>query len=400
MWVLGNVSLVEDDEGNLSVIEGIWMDITERKLSEEELKSSRELLRALSAELQVIREKERTHIAREIHDQLGQALTRLKIDLSLMADDLPADRRHLLKKTASMSNLLDEAIQSVRRICSQLRPSALDHLGLTAAIEEELSGWHDRTGIEYDFVSCPQDLILDLDRSTAVFRILQEALTNVARHTNATRVDIRLSNKGGYVNLIISDNGRGIQEEEVYNPKSLGLIGMRERALQWYLAFSGISNAAGFDLVGMMIRVLIVDDNADVREGLKRILEKASDIAVGAEATNGQEALDRIEGQEWDVVLLDVSLPDLSGLEVLRRIKSQRPDLSVLMVSVHSEELYAAPALRAGASGYLPKDRAAEHLAIAIRKVSTGCLYFSPSIAERFQIESGPAGSQTEGTFS
>jgi PAS domain S-box-containing protein len=234
VWVLGNASLVEDDEGKPAIIEAICMDITERKLSEEELKSSRELLRALSAELQVIREEERTHIAREIHDELGQALTRLKIDLSLMADDLPADGQHLLPKTASMSKLVEETIQSVRRICSLLRPSALDHLGLTVAIEEEeLSELHNRTGTDYHFVSCPENLTLDPERSTAVFRILQEALINVARHTNATRVDIRLSNKGGYVNLIISDNGIGIPEDRVYNPESLGLIGMRERALQW-----------------------------------------------------------------------------------------------------------------------------------------------------------------------
>jgi PAS domain S-box-containing protein len=233
IWVLGNVSLVADDIGSEPVIEGIWMDITERKLTEEELKSSRELLRALSAELQVIREEERTHIAREIHDQLGQALTRLKIDLALMADDLPEDGKHLLTRTSAMSKLFDETIQNVRRICSELRPSSLDHLGLTAAIEEELREWHERTGIEYEFVSLPENLTLDAERSTAIFRILQEALTNVARHTDATRVDVALTNKGGYVYLRISDNGNGIPDRQVYNPKSLGLIGMRERALQW-----------------------------------------------------------------------------------------------------------------------------------------------------------------------
>jgi PAS domain S-box-containing protein len=233
VWVLGNVSLVEDDEGKPTVIEGIWMDITERKLTEVELKNSRELLRALSTKLQVIREEERTHIAREIHDLLGQALTRLKIDLSLLADDLPEDGRHLLTRVSAMSKLSDATIQNVRRICSQLRPSALDHLGLSAAINEELSEWHDRTGIEYAFVSRPQDLTLDRERSTAVFRILQEALTNVARHTNATRVDVRLSNKSGCVKLKITDNGNGIPDGQVYNPNSLGLIGMRERALQW-----------------------------------------------------------------------------------------------------------------------------------------------------------------------
>jgi two-component system sensor kinase len=148
VWVLGNASLVEDDEGELTVIEGIWLDITERKLAEEDLKSSREMLRALSTELQIVREKERTHIAREIHDQLGQVLTRLKIDLSLIADDLPEEGRHLRARMTAMSNLFDATIQNVRRICGQLRPSALDHLGLTAAIEDELSEWRDRTGIE------------------------------------------------------------------------------------------------------------------------------------------------------------------------------------------------------------------------------------------------------------
>jgi PAS domain S-box-containing protein len=232
VWVLGNVRLVEDDEGELTVIEGIWMDITERKLTEVELKNSRELLRALSTKLQVIREEERTHIAREIHDLLGQALTRLKIDLSLLADDLPENARHLLTRVSSMSKLFDATIQNVRRICSQLRPSALDHLGLPAAITEELSEWHDRTGIEYDFVSRRQELTLDRERSTVVFRILQEALTNVARHANATRVDVALSYRSGCVHLTISDNGVGIPEDQVNNPESLGLIGMRERALQ------------------------------------------------------------------------------------------------------------------------------------------------------------------------
>ena len=133
-----------------------------------------------------------------------------------------------------------------------------------------------------------------------------------------------------------------------------------------------------------MIKVLIVDDNADVRAALKRIIEKTSDIVVGGEAANGLEAINSIGEHTWDTVLLDISLPDLSGLEVLKRIKVQRPDLRVLMVSVHSEELYAAPARRAGASGYLPKNRAAELLADAIRQVAAGGQYFSPSVAEQF----------------
>ena len=136
------------------------------------------------------------------------------------------------------------------------------------------------------------------------------------------------------------------------------------------------------NLVRMKIKVLLVDDNAEVRAALKRIIEKASDIDVCGEAANGQEAIKWLEKLKCDVVLLDVSLPDVSGLEVLKRIKDRWPDRRVLMVSVHSEELYAMPSIRAGASGYLTKDKAAEMLSIAIREVSTGRLYLSPSIAD------------------
>ena len=150
-----------------------------------------------------------------------------------------------------------------------------------------------------------------------------------------------------------------------------------------------------------MIRVLIVDDNADVREALKRIIQKTSDIDVGGEAADGQEALRMIDEQEWDVVLLDISLPDLSGLQVLKQTKRQRPNVRVLMVSVHPEEPYAASALEAGASGYLTKDKAAEQLAYAIRKVGTGSIYLSPRIAERLGVKTtgDVARSQTEGTL-
>ena len=126
------------------------------------------------------------------------------------------------------------------------------------------------------------------------------------------------------------------------------------------------------------IKVLIVDDNADVRNALKRIIETTVDIVVGGEAASGEEALSKIVEQQWDVVLLDVTLPDINGLEVLRRIKTQALAVRILMVSVHPEEHYAAPCLRNGALGYLTKDNSAEELAAAIRKVAAGKRYVSP----------------------
>ncbi len=136
-----------------------------------------------------------------------------------------------------------------------------------------------------------------------------------------------------------------------------------------------------------MIRVLIVDDNGDVRSALKQIIHKTPDIVVGAEAGTGHDALRRIDEQEFDIVTLDITLPDGSGLELLKRIKRRKPDLRVLMVSIHPEELYAAPALRAGASGYITKGSAADQLVKAIRQVSSGSFYLGPSIAQQIGVQ-------------
>ena len=132
-----------------------------------------------------------------------------------------------------------------------------------------------------------------------------------------------------------------------------------------------------------MIRVLIVDDSAEVRIALKRIIQTTADIEIGDEAANGMEALGKVEQEDWDVVLLDICLPDISGFEVLRQIKRQKPDMPVLMVSQHSEESFSAEAVRFGASGYLTKDRSCSQLAIAIRTVSAGEQYLSSVTAEQ-----------------
>jgi PAS domain S-box-containing protein len=211
-------------------------DITERKRAEEELKSSREQLRALAASLQSAREEERSRIAREIHDNLGQALTGLKMSLSWLdkklsevGDGVPPPL--LLNEIASMSKLIDAAIQMVREISAELRPGVLDDLGLVAAVEWQAQEFQTRMGIRCRFTSTLENITLDKEQSTAIFRILQETLTNVARHANATRVNITLRKKAGNLILEVRDNGRGITESEISNPRSLGLLGMRERAL-------------------------------------------------------------------------------------------------------------------------------------------------------------------------
>jgi signal transduction histidine kinase len=204
-------------------------DITERKLAEEQMRTSREQLRNLSAYLQSMREEERTNIAREIHDELGQALTALKMDVSWLGSKYK-DFEPVVAKTKTMAELIDSTIRRVKRICTDLRPGVLDDLGLIAAIEWQAEEFQKRTGIRCEVNFHPDDLVLDRELSTTIFRILQEALTNIMRHAEATKVEIRLERKDGKVLLRVEDNGKGITQDRISDPRSYGLIGIRERA--------------------------------------------------------------------------------------------------------------------------------------------------------------------------
>jgi two-component system sensor histidine kinase UhpB len=209
---------------------GSMMDITHRKRAEEQLQASRAALRLLATRHQDVREEERTRIAREIHDSLGQALTALKLQLAAArtaATDADAALATRLRETGQM---VDDLVKSVRRIASELRPPILDHLGLPAALEWLAQDFARRTGIACSATLHPIDAAINGEHATALFRIVQEALTNVSRHAQATVVDLELSLTGDCVALQISDNGRGITERIANGPGSLGILGMRERA--------------------------------------------------------------------------------------------------------------------------------------------------------------------------
>jgi len=195
-----------------------------------------EQLRALTARTEEVREEERTGIAREIHDELGQALTAFKMDLSWLgrriSGESSAPGTTLVEKLASMSTMVDEVIERVRRISAELRPGVLDDLGLLAAIEWEAQRFEERSGATCVVSSNVGDRQFGRDVSTAVFRIVQEALTNVARHARATHVTIRLDSApdGRALRLEVRDDGVGISDDATRNPRALGLLGMRERA--------------------------------------------------------------------------------------------------------------------------------------------------------------------------
>jgi len=230
-WVRCSLDPTFDEGGELTGCVVFISDVSERKRAEHKLRASLEQLRELSSHLQSVREEERARIAREVHDELGHALTALKMEVSWLEHHRGESGDSVSERTRSMSNLLDRTIATVRRIATELRPSVLDDLGLVAAIEWQAADFGERTGIATE-LSTPEGAVeIDRDRSSAVFRIFQEALTNVARHAEAERVSVSLAADEHRLLLRISDDGRGFDRHKVEGGRSFGLLGMRERAL-------------------------------------------------------------------------------------------------------------------------------------------------------------------------
>jgi PAS domain S-box-containing protein len=208
----------------------VAMDITDRKEVEDKARRSRAELRALAGRLLLVREEERTRIAREIHDELGQALTGLKIDLSFLKRHVE-DRPEVSESVQSIVDRIDGTMDSVRRIATDLRPSVLDHLGLEAAIEWQVQEFQRRTGVATTVRVESSGAAIDDVRATALFRMLQETLTNVARHAGAANVTVSFTVGKVDLALEVRDDGRGIDPAEVAGGRSLGLVGLRERAI-------------------------------------------------------------------------------------------------------------------------------------------------------------------------
>jgi two-component system, NarL family, sensor histidine kinase UhpB len=261
MWVEGDYMCFYDAEGRITGHFGIQRDVTDRTRAAEELEQSREELRALAARLQAIREEERTRIAREIHDELGQALTALKLDLAWLGKQPQKSTNTSGEFRAvdqSITKRIDETMQIVRRIASELRPSVLDQLGLEAAIEYLVQDATRRTGIDVRLDVAQEFPRLPDQIASHAFRIIQEALTNVTRHAKATRVDVSVRRAGKAIILGVADNGVGFAPDSLSGLRSLGLVGMRERAL----ACGGVLLVQGKPGEGTSIVVTIPVDGA------------------------------------------------------------------------------------------------------------------------------------------
>jgi two-component system sensor histidine kinase UhpB len=261
IWINQRSVVLRNAKNEAVSIEAILTDVTERKNYEEKLEETTLKLRALSNYQQRIREEERLYISREIHDQLGQDLTVLKMDLSMISknaakqtDNTPNDKINVfideLKKTTSY---IDEIINKVRKIATELRPDILDKLGLSEAIEWHAGEFEKRSNIKCITKLCEEEPVLSPEKSISVFRIFQETLTNTARHSGATEVKIELNIINGWMILSIHDNGRGITPSEIEKGTSLGILGMKERVL----ILGGIWNINGEKDKGTTVQIKV-----------------------------------------------------------------------------------------------------------------------------------------------
>lgn len=238
------VVTTRDDAGKPITQRWLIRNITHRKQIEGELAQSRAQLQTFATNVQSAREDERTRVAREIHDELGQTLTGLRLDLGVIKKQMPESMSAVHVKLDQISATVVSTIQTVRRIMTDLRPSVLDEAGLVAALEWQCRDFKARTGIHCRFLTKETQLDLDQESTNAVFRLTQEMLTNAAKHSGASRVTVELKQNKRWVQLEVRDNGRGITEDEIHNPVTAGLLGMRERVrlLNGEIAIHGVPN--------------------------------------------------------------------------------------------------------------------------------------------------------------
>ena len=256
-----------------------FQDITVRKKAELELLESRKQLRELSAHLQSVREEERTHIARELHDELGQMLTGVKLRATWLIGQLPKDMLALKSKADDLSKLIDDTMDAMRRTAADLRPVMLDDLGLAAAVEWLTEDFADRTGLIVNLdlskgkcdTACNSECSLQWEENlnaevaTAAFRIVQESLTNIARHAEAENVTVTLSCRAGDMVVRISDDGKGVSGENERKRDSYGVIGMRERAF----SLGGTLTLSGNGGKGTIVEAIIPIKHIELEQVLQ-----------------------------------------------------------------------------------------------------------------------------------
>ena len=350
----------------------VFRDITDQKRAEQELlfmnsQLAHEVakqtadLSDLTAHIQTIAEKERAHLARELHDELGSTLVGMSMEVGHLKGRVTDPQ--ILKGLAVLKDLISHAVEIKRAVVDELYPSVLDHEGFTGALTWMVNVFQKRADIEVELLM-PSEINMEDPYLLAAYRITQECLTNIAKHAGASKVTLEATANGGFLELTVHDNGIGLPLD--IRTGGHGILGMIERAR--YLGGSmnfesekgkGTTARLRMPLIASRPehkkRVLVVDDHAIVRDALRRLISETDDFSVEGEASDGKSAVQMgVEG-EWDVILLDISLPKMNGIEVLERIRAARTDIPIIMLTSYSADEYGNDAIRKGAVCYLEK---------------------------------------------
>ena len=394
----------------------IATDMTELSGANEALKASEDTLRNLSGRLLRLQDEERRRISRDLHDVTGQKLALLSMDLSgILKNKEVANCEEINRLLLESIGLSNEVNKEIRTLSYLLHPPLLDELGLSSAVEWFAQGFENRTGIHVA-VDIPASFVrLAPDAEVALFRIVQESLANVHRYSGSATAFVRARSNADEVRLEIGDFGKGMTEDSKKTnrpsvaPLGVGIQGMKERVRQLSGTLEITSRTGKGTLVtailpissrraevsesyrdseiqaiqaepaeevaensGWRKRILIADDHEVLRRGIRTMLESDPDLEVCGEAVDGKDALEKTLAQAPDLVILDINMPIMNGLDVLRQIVRHRPQTKILAFSVHDSKQIVEEILAAGAHSYLSKATAGQHLVHEVRLLLNG----------------------------
>ena len=379
-------------------------------------------LRSLASELALTGERERRQIAQELHDKIGHNLAAIKFRLNRMRAGVPGG------PVDEVLEILDQTIRSSRNLTFELSPPVLHELGLGAALEWLVHQLRANYGIAGHYAGDHRPMPLSEDQRIALFQAVRELLTNVGKHSSASMARVETHRTSGGLSIVVADDGIGFNPTGSPSPSqgldSMGLFSVRERLAHLGIGMEIDSGpgrgtrvmlqvpshllqekrqgqgpgsadpAARPDAPQRPIRILLAEDQTLTREGLRSLLQPYPDLEVVAEAQDGESAVAACREYLPDVVVMDIAMPRLNGLEATRLILEERPSTKVIALSMHADGQYVLEMLRAGASGYLLKDCVQEDLAQAIRAVQAHLSFLSPGLTAHVAAEwaKGPGG--------
>ena len=388
-WFLSRGVPLRDYEGRILRWYGTNTDIEGRKRTEEELLD-------LSGQLLRSQDEERRRIAQDLHDSTGQNLVALATMLGRLNKSVPSVGRRsrtLLSECVALSN---RCIREVRTLSYLLHPPLLDEAGLEEAIREYVTGFSKRSGIEVKLEMSRRLGRVARDIEQALFRVVQEALTNIQRHSGSQQAKIRI-HRNSDLTLEVSDLGRGVSasahkgKQKTRFEVGVGILSMQERVKLIGGRLDIVSTDHGTTVRATVpfgrnqmkkLRILLADDHGLVRVGARAVLQSQHGWRVVGEAVNGREAVEKAIELKPDVAVVDIGMPELDGIEVTRQIRTSAPETRVLVLTMHESGQMVRRALDAGASGYLLKSDLTESLAKAVETVADGNRFLPPKVSE------------------